>query len=151
MAAFLESDCIGRTTCVRAPRLQKETTVTPSTHCIIPRIRRQRCCSPRSACHPTTTAPSGSPRRSRCRRPPASSTRTSDGTHIRWAFQAGAGRPGYDLDAGPLLRERVLAAVAPLRSAGWQLAGTLSEATRWDVESGVGGDRYEGAWVRLRR
>ena len=53
--------------------------------------------------------------------------------------------------AGPVLRERVLAAVAPLRSAGWQLAGTFSAATRWDVSSGAGGDRYEGCWVRLRR
>ena len=53
--------------------------------------------------------------------------------------------------ARPVLRERVLAAVAPLRSTGWHLAGTFAEATRWDVSSGAGGDRYEGAWVRLRR
>ena len=53
--------------------------------------------------------------------------------------------------AGPLLRERVLAACAPLRSAGWQMAGTFSAATRWDVSSGASGDLYEGCWIRLRR
>ena len=53
--------------------------------------------------------------------------------------------------AGPILRERVLAAFAPLRSAGWQMAGPFSVATRWDVSSGAGGDHYEGCWIRLRR
>jgi hypothetical protein len=64
----------------------------------------------------------------------------------RWA----PGTMSWDA-AGPLLRERVLAAVAPLHSAGWHLAGSIYAATRWDVSCGTGGDRYEGCWVRLRR
>ena len=64
----------------------------------------------------------------------------------RWAL----GSMTWDA-AGPLLRERVLAAFAPLRSAGWQMDGTFSAATRWDVSSGAGGDLYEGCWIRLRR
>lgn len=64
----------------------------------------------------------------------------------RWTF----GSMTWDA-AGPLLRERVLAAFAPLRAAGWQMAGTFSVATRWDVSSGAGGDLYEGCWIRINR
>lgn len=53
--------------------------------------------------------------------------------------------------AGPLLRERVMAAIEPLRAAGWQVDGTFSVATRWDMSRGTGGDLYEGCWVRMRR
>jgi hypothetical protein len=53
--------------------------------------------------------------------------------------------------AGPLLRERVLAAVQPLQANGWQLDGTFSAAVRWDMSRGAGGDLYEGCWVRMRR
>ena len=53
--------------------------------------------------------------------------------------------------AAPLLRERTLAALAPLHAAGWQLDGPFPVATRWDMSRGDGGDLYEGCWVRMRR
>jgi hypothetical protein len=53
--------------------------------------------------------------------------------------------------AGPLLRERVLAAVAPLLAAGWRLEGTFLAAARWDVSVASGPDLYQGCWVRMCR
>lgn len=53
--------------------------------------------------------------------------------------------------AGPLLRERVLTAVAPLELSGWQLDGTFLAAARWDMSRGTGGDLYEGCWLKMRR
>ena len=53
--------------------------------------------------------------------------------------------------AAPLMHERVIAAIAPLRARGWQLDGTLAVAIRWDMSRGDGGDLYEGCWVRLLR
>jgi hypothetical protein len=53
--------------------------------------------------------------------------------------------------AGPLLKGRVLAAVAPLLAAGWRLGGTFASAARWDVSAEVGPPLYRGCWVRMHR
>jgi hypothetical protein len=53
--------------------------------------------------------------------------------------------------AGPMLYDRVRAAVAPLVQAGWELNGSIASATKWDVSCSEGGDHYEGCWVTLRR
>ena len=53
--------------------------------------------------------------------------------------------------AGPLLKERVLAAVAPLLAAGWRLGGTFVAVARWDVSAEVGPPHYRGCWVRMHR
>ena len=61
-----------------------------------------------------------------------------------------AGAESWEI-VGPILRERVLAAVAPLLAAGWHLAGSFPAAARWDMTRGTGRDLYEGCWVRMRR
>lgn len=52
---------------------------------------------------------------------------------------------------GPRLKERVMLALRPLLASGWQVDGVFSQAARWDMSKGAGGDLYEGCWVRLSR
>jgi hypothetical protein len=52
--------------------------------------------------------------------------------------------------AGPVLRERVSRAIQPLLDAGWRLDGSAVSAMRWDTSSAIGGQAYDGCWVRMR-